>query len=114
MMCDPSPELPDDTLIADLRLPTRIRNALVGSGVRTMGGVREMPDATLLSFQGLGTESVSYIREMFGLPSSQGVRPNSKRGTDPQHLAPAKRTPDSASHTGRQAVDRQPLCARVL
>lgn len=85
MMSDPSPELPDDTLIADLKLPTRIRNALVGGGARTVGEVREMPDATLLSFQDLGTESVSYIRKMFGLPSSQGLHPNSKRGTDPRH-----------------------------
>jgi hypothetical protein len=61
MMSDPSPKLPDDTLIADLKPPTRIRNALVGGGVRTMGDVREMPDATSLSFQDLGTESLSQI-----------------------------------------------------
>lgn len=85
MMSDPSPELPDDTLIADLKLPTRIRNALVGGGVRTMGDVREMSDATLLSFHDLGAESVSYIRKAFGLPSSQGVRPAGTGGSDPQH-----------------------------
>ena len=83
-MSDPSPELPDDTPIADLNLPTRIRNALVGGGVRTMGDVREMPDAKLLSFRDLGIESLSYIRKMFGLPSSQGVRPTGKEGSESQ------------------------------
>jgi hypothetical protein len=31
-MSDPTPELADDTPISDVRLPTRIRNALTGSG----------------------------------------------------------------------------------
>jgi hypothetical protein len=29
-MLNPTPELPDDTLISDVEFPTRIRNALVG------------------------------------------------------------------------------------
>src|SRR3954453_3409188 len=47
----PSPELPDDALIEGLNLPTRIRNALINAGFKTVGDVRESSDKTLFSFQ---------------------------------------------------------------
>ena len=72
---DPTPELPDDTLIADVRFPTRIRNVLAAAGLKTVGEVRETTDETLLSLQDLGPVSVKRLRETLGLPSRVGVRP---------------------------------------
>ena len=71
---DPTPELPDDTKLERVRLPTRIRNVLDRSGLKTVGDVRELSDETLLSFQDFGKGSVALIRETLGLPSSDGVR----------------------------------------
>jgi DNA-directed RNA polymerase alpha subunit len=74
-LVDPTPELPDDTPIEDVRFPTRIRNALAAAGLKTVGEVRETADETLLSFQDLGQGSVDHLRKTLGLPSSDGVRP---------------------------------------
>jgi hypothetical protein len=46
---DPTPELPDDTPIARVRFPIRIRNVLEAAGLKTIGEVREIADDTLLS-----------------------------------------------------------------
>ena len=73
-MIDPTPELPDDTLISDVKLSTRIRNALTVAGLKTVGEVREASDATLLSLQDLGQGSLAQLRETLGLPSCHGVR----------------------------------------
>jgi DNA-directed RNA polymerase alpha subunit len=72
---DPTPELPDDTLIEDFRFATRIRNALNVAGLKTVGDIREASDATLLSLPDLGSSSVAHLRETLGLPSCDGVRP---------------------------------------
>jgi DNA-directed RNA polymerase alpha subunit len=74
-LLDPTPELPDDTLIGDVRFAMRIRNALNAAGLKTVGEVREASDATLLSLQDLGQGSVAHLRETLGLPSCDGVRP---------------------------------------
>jgi DNA-directed RNA polymerase alpha subunit len=74
-MLRPTPELPDDTAICDVDLPTRIRNALTDAGLRTVGEVRETSDNILLSFHDLGNGSVAYLRQTLGLPSCDGVRP---------------------------------------
>jgi DNA-directed RNA polymerase alpha subunit len=74
-LLDPTPEMPDDTLIEDLRFATRIRNALAAAGLKTVGEIREASDATLLSLQDLGPGSVAHLRETLGLPSRDGVRP---------------------------------------
>ena len=71
---DPTPELPDQTLIADVRFPTRIRNVLAAAGLKTVGDVRETTDETLLSLQDLGPVSVKHLRETLGLPSRDWVR----------------------------------------
>jgi len=71
----PTPELPDDTLIEDVRFSIRIRRALTAAGIRTVGEIREASDATLLSLQDLGQGSVAHLRETLGLPSTDGVRP---------------------------------------
>jgi DNA-directed RNA polymerase alpha subunit len=73
-MIDPSPELPDDMPIANLELPPKVREALTTAGLRTVGDVREAPDATILRIQNLGQSSLALLRKTLGLPSSLGVR----------------------------------------
>jgi DNA-directed RNA polymerase alpha subunit len=72
---DPTPELPDDTPIDRVRFPTRIYNVLVFTGFKTVGEIRTIPDAELLTFQDCGAGTVSYLRKTLGLPSTDGVRP---------------------------------------
>jgi hypothetical protein len=74
-MLDPTPELPDDTLISDVEFPSRIRNALVAAGLQTVGQVRETLDEILLTFPDFGKGSVAQLRETLGRPSTDGVRP---------------------------------------
>jgi DNA-directed RNA polymerase alpha subunit len=74
-LIDPTPELPDDTPIENIRFATRLRNTLAVEGQKTVGEVRETADETLLSFQDLGPGSVTHIRDILGLPSTEGVRP---------------------------------------
>jgi DNA-directed RNA polymerase alpha subunit len=74
-MLQPTPDLPDDTLISDVEFPTRIRTALTAAGLRTVGEVREISDEMLLSFNDFGKVSVAYLRGTLGLPSTEGVRP---------------------------------------
>ena len=76
---EPTPELPDDTAIREVRFPKRIRNALFAAGLKTVGEVRETPDEALLALPDFGKTSVAQLREMLGLPSCDGVRPSSKR-----------------------------------
>jgi DNA-directed RNA polymerase alpha subunit len=74
-LLDPRPELPDDTPIDRVQLPTRIQNVLTAAGLKTVGEVRETSDELLLSFQDLGKGSVAHLRETLSLPSCDGVRP---------------------------------------
>jgi DNA-directed RNA polymerase alpha subunit len=76
---DPTPELPDDTPLDSVELPTRIRNVLAAEGLKTVGDIREASDAMLLSLQDLGKGSVAHLRETLGLPSTDGVRPFGKK-----------------------------------
>jgi hypothetical protein len=78
-MLYPAPELSDDTLIKNVRLVTRIRNALNAAGMKTIGEVRETSDDTLLSLPDLGRASIAHLRETLGLPSTDGVRPLGKK-----------------------------------
>ena len=77
---EPTPELPDDTPIREVRFPTRINNALFAAGLKTVGEVRETSDEALLALPDFGKTSVSHLRETLGLPSCDGVRPAKKRG----------------------------------
>jgi DNA-directed RNA polymerase alpha subunit len=74
----PTPELPDDTLLDNVELPTRTRNVFAAAGLRTVGEVREASDGMLVSLPNLGWRSVAHIRETLGLPSCDGVRPSGK------------------------------------
>ena len=75
-MLYPAPELPDDTLVENVRLSTRMRNALKTGDLKTVGEIREASDAMLLSTQNLGKASVAYLRQSLGLRSTGGVRPD--------------------------------------
>jgi DNA-directed RNA polymerase alpha subunit len=59
-MLYPAPELPDDTLIEQVRFSTRIRNALNAAGMKTIGEVRETSDDNLLSLQDLGPSTRNH------------------------------------------------------
>src|SRR5882757_3280522 len=58
----PAPELRDDTAIENVRFSTRVRNALITAGLKTVGDIREASDAMLLSLQNLGKGSVADLR----------------------------------------------------
>jgi DNA-directed RNA polymerase alpha subunit len=58
-MLEPTPELPDDTLISGVEFPARIRTVLAIAGLETVGEVRETSDEILLSFQDFGKASAS-------------------------------------------------------
>jgi Bacterial RNA polymerase, alpha chain C terminal domain len=80
-MLYPAPELPDDTPVENVRFATRIRKALHAAGMKTIGDVREVSDAALLSLPDFGSGSLSHLREALGLPSTDGVRPKIKKAT---------------------------------
>jgi DNA-directed RNA polymerase alpha subunit len=69
-MLNPTPELPDNTLISQIQLSTRILNALKAAGLSTVGEVREASDDMLMSLPDLGLGSVRHLRQMLGLPFS--------------------------------------------
>jgi DNA-directed RNA polymerase alpha subunit len=75
----PTPEIADDMPVEHIRFSTRIRKALEGAGIKTVGEVREAPDAMLLSLQNLGQGSVAHLRKTLGLPSTDGVSPMGKK-----------------------------------
>jgi DNA-directed RNA polymerase alpha subunit len=77
-MLYPAPEIPDDTLIDNVRFSTRIRNALSATGWKTVGEIREASDATLLSLQDLGKSSVTHLRETLGVPRPTGLKVKGK------------------------------------
>lgn len=64
----------DETPLDQIDLPSRLRNALEIEGVNTVGEVRNMADADLLSFQNLGAASVRHLRQLFGASRSDPRR----------------------------------------
>jgi DNA-directed RNA polymerase alpha subunit len=61
-MFDLGPDLPDDTLVEMVRLPTRIRNAVKFAGLKTVGDIRETTDEAFASIPNLGPGSVKWLR----------------------------------------------------
>ena len=61
-MFDLGPDLPNDTLVEMVRLPTRIRNAVKFAGLKTIGDLRETTDEAFASIPDLGPGSVKWIR----------------------------------------------------
>jgi DNA-directed RNA polymerase alpha subunit len=80
-MVVPTPELPDDTPIERVLFSTRIQNALQAADLKTVGEVREISNETLISLPDFGRGSLSDLRRKLGLPSTDGVRPISKKPT---------------------------------
>jgi Bacterial RNA polymerase, alpha chain C terminal domain. len=78
-MVAPTPELPDDMPIERVIFSTRIQNALRAADLKTVGEVREVSDETLISLPDFGKGSLAGLREKLGLPSTDGVRPISKK-----------------------------------
>ena len=74
-LVDPTPELPDDTRIEDVRFATRIRNVLAAAGLKTVGEVRETAYETLLSFPDLGSGSIASLRKNWAFPQPTGSDP---------------------------------------
>jgi len=68
---DPGLDLPEDTLLEMVRIPTRIRNALKYAGIKTVGEIRETSDAAFASIPNLGPVSVAWLRERVGGDRSQ-------------------------------------------
>jgi Bacterial RNA polymerase, alpha chain C terminal domain len=91
LMLDPTPELPDNTLVSQVKFPTRILNALTAAGLRTVGEVREAYDDMLLSLPDLGHGSVIHLLETLDLPSRDGVRPLGKSQPDLPDASPRGR-----------------------
>ena len=65
-MFDLSPELPDDTLVEMVRLPTRIRNAITYAGLKSIGELRDTTDEAFASIPDLGPGSIKWLRLRLG------------------------------------------------
>ena len=63
---DPTPDLPDDSPIDRIRLPTRIRNVLAAERLKTVGEIREASDEMLIALPDLGSGSVAFLRKTLG------------------------------------------------
>jgi len=66
-MLDLGPDLPDDTLVEMVRLPTRIQNAVKFAGLKTIGDIRETADEAFASIPDLGPGSIKWIRAQLGV-----------------------------------------------
>jgi uncharacterized coiled-coil protein SlyX len=73
-MFHPAPELPDSTLIPNVRFSTRIRKALNAGGMKTIDEIREASDAKLLNLPDFGKESVACLRQTLGLSPAVRAR----------------------------------------
>jgi DNA-directed RNA polymerase alpha subunit len=78
---EPTPGLPDNMSIREVRFPAQIRDALFAAGLKTVGQVRTISDEALLALPDFGTASVANLRETLGLASTGGVRPRAKSPT---------------------------------
>jgi hypothetical protein len=81
-MLYPAPELPDDTLIGQVRFSTRMRNALNAAGIKTIGQVRETSDDNLLSLQDLGPVRLPISVKPWAFPRPTGSDPWAKSPPD--------------------------------
>jgi DNA-directed RNA polymerase alpha subunit len=77
----PALGLPDETPIDNVGFSARITNALKAAGMKTIGEIRQASDATLLSFQDLGSSSIARLRNTLGQPPSSALKPKSRKPT---------------------------------
>ena len=82
-MFDLGPDLPDETLVEMVRLPTRIRNAAKFAGLKTIGDLRETTDETFASIPNLGPGSVKWLRAQLS-----GRRPETEPSETLVHSSP--------------------------
>jgi DNA-directed RNA polymerase alpha subunit len=69
LLLDPAPDLPDDTEINQIQLPTRIRTVLNKAGFKTIGEIRQSSDANLLRLRHSGPALIAFLRKALGPPS---------------------------------------------
>jgi DNA-directed RNA polymerase alpha subunit len=62
-MLYPVPELPHDTSVENVRFATRVRDALNAADLMTIGDVRKVSDAALLTLPDFGSSSLSYLHD---------------------------------------------------
>lgn len=65
-MFDPKPDLPDDTPLATVRIPTILRNALHRAGLDSVGKVRAAQDKVLRRRRYIGPMSLALLRSTLG------------------------------------------------
>ena len=65
-MLDPRPDLPDETLLAIVRIPTLLRNALHRAGIESVGEVRAAQDSFLRRVRYIGPTSFALLRNKLG------------------------------------------------
>jgi len=83
-MFDPTPDLPDDTLIEMVRFPTVVRNALRTAGVKRISEIRAMSDGELRRLRLIGKANVAYLRKMLGSSPSDSPPTIQKRKLAPR------------------------------
>ena len=76
---EPTPELPDDTPIREVQFPTRIKDALFAAGIKTVGEVRETSTKRYWRSPTSERPRSPQLRDLVGLPSTDGVRPRGKK-----------------------------------
>jgi len=68
---EPTPQLPDNMAIREVRFPTRIKDALFAAGLKTVAEVREISDEALLRLPDFAKASVCSpsgpLRQIEGL-----------------------------------------------
>src|SRR5436190_2254564 len=111
MLFDLGPDLSDDTLVEMVRLPTRIRNAAIFAGLKTIGDLRETSDETFASIPDLGPGSVKWLRAQLSgrgremEPSQTLVRPADRaEGEDTSDDDPNQPLPDDSLEFAPEAM----------
>jgi DNA-directed RNA polymerase alpha subunit len=66
-MLDPTPELPDDTALSNVRMPSRVRNALERAGIKSIGDLRSVSYKDLSRKRYIGLGSLAFLRRMLGV-----------------------------------------------
>jgi DNA-directed RNA polymerase alpha subunit len=69
LLLDPTPDMPDDTEIDQIRWPTRILTVLQNAGIQTVREIRETSDADILRFRRGGPQVVAFLRTALGRPT---------------------------------------------
>ena len=66
-MLDPNFEVSDDTLLANVQMPTILRNALHRAGIKSVGEVRSKTAKALSRIRYVGPVSLAFLRKTLGV-----------------------------------------------